>query len=101
MANAHFLSIRIVTIRLKLFAHQRRFRVLKVHRTEPKKLILSDDDRIYEGHEIKDILNMVDTGNRSKTGQKTTGGLTKLRCAFGIAGFVRFHSGYYIVRRIN
>ena len=72
-----------------------------MHRTEPKKLILSDDDRIYEGHEIKDILNMVDTGNRSKTGQKTTGGLTKLRCAFGIAGFVRFHSGYYIVRRIN
>ena len=75
--------------------------MLKVHRTEPKKLILSDDDRIYDSHEIKDILNMVDTGNRSKgQGQKTTGGLTRVKSAFGIAGFVRFHSGYYIVRII-
>ena len=72
-----------------------------MHRTEPKKLILSDDDRIYDSHEIKDILNMVDTGNRSKgQGQKTTGGLTRVKSAFGIAGFVRFHSGYYIVRII-
>ena len=84
-----------------LIIHFYRFRVLKVHRTEPKKLILSDDDRIYDSHEIKDILNMVDTGNRSKSqGQKTTGGLTRVKSAFGIAGFVRFHSGYYIVRII-
>ena len=76
--------------------------MLKVHRTEPKKLILSDDDRIYDSHEIKDILNMVDTGNRSKgQGQKTTGGLTRVKSAFGIAGFVRFLSGYYIVRIIS
>ena len=72
--------------------------MLKVHRTEAKKLILSDDDRIYEPHEIKDILNMVEYGNRSKgQGQKTTGGLTRIRAAFGIAGFVRFQEGYYLV----
>lgn len=43
---------------------QTRFRVLKVHRNEPRKLVLSDEDRVYNYQEIKDLLHMVDTGNR-------------------------------------
>ena len=40
---------------------------------------------------------MIDVGNRSKVGQKIGSGLVKTVSAFGIAGFVRFLEGYYII----
>merc|ERR1719370_1983138 len=40
---------------------------------------------------------MIDVGNRSKSGQKIGSGLTKTVSAFGLAGFVKFLEGYYIV----
>ena len=76
---------------------QTSFRVLKLDRQEPKKLNISDDKTIYTNKEIRNLLTMVDVGNRSKIGQKIGSGLAKTVSAFGIAGFVRFLEGYYLV----
>ena len=73
------------------------FRVLKIDRVETKKLEVSDDKTIYNTREIRDLLTMIDVGNRSKIGQKIGSGLTKTVSAFGLAGFVRFLEGYYII----
>lgn len=73
------------------------FRVLNVHRNEPRDLVITDDHIVYDTQEIKSLLMMADVGNRSKVGQKVGYGLTKTLSAFGIAGFVRFLEGYYIL----
>lgn len=73
------------------------FRVLNVHRDEPRDLVITDDHIVYDTREIKSLLMMADVGNRSKVGQKVGYGLTKTLSAFGIAGFVRFLEGYYIL----
>ena len=71
--------------------------MLKIDRVETKKLEVSDDKTIYNTREIRDLLTMIDVGNRSKIGQKIGSGLTKTVSAFGLAGFVRFLEGYYII----
>ena len=74
------------------------FRVLKIDRDEGKLLEVSDDKTIYNTREIRDLLTMIDVGNRSKSaGQKIGSGLTKNVSAFGLVGFVRFLEGYYII----
>ncbi|TRY78581.1 hypothetical protein TCAL_11221 [Tigriopus californicus] len=73
------------------------FRVLNIHRNEPRDLVITDDQLVYDTQEIKSLLMMADVGNRSKVGQKVGYGLTKTLSAFGIAGFVRFLEGYYIL----
>jgi len=76
---------------------QSSFRVLKIDRLDPKNLNICDDKTLYNNREIRDLLTMIDVGNRSKIGQKIGSGLTRTVSAFGIAGFVRFLEGYYIV----
>ena len=76
---------------------QNRFRVLKIDRTDPRGLNISDDTTVYSSKEIRDLLTMIDDGNRSKIGQKMGSGLTRTVSAFGIAGFVKFLEGYYII----
>ena len=76
---------------------QNRFRVLKIDRTDPKGLNICDDTTVYSSKEIRDLLTMIDDGNRSKIGQKMGPGLTRTVSAFGIAGFVKFLEGYYII----
>ena len=76
---------------------QTSFRVLKIDRQDPKNLHISDDKTIYTNREIRTLLTMIDVGNRSKIGQKIGSGLTKTVSAFGLAGFVRFLEGYYVV----
>ena len=76
---------------------QTSFRVLKIDRQDPKNLQISDDKTIYTNREIRNLLTMIDVGNRSKIGQKIGSGLTKTVSAFGLAGFVRFLEGYYVV----
>jgi len=73
------------------------FRVLKIDRLENRQLDVSDDKTVYTTREIRDLLTMIDVGNRSKIGQKIGSGLTKTVSAFGLAGFVRFLEGFYIV----
>ena len=75
---------------------QTRFRVLKIDRTEPRELILNDDGTVYSQEEVRDLLKMIEVGNRTKVGQRMGSGLNKSFSSFGIIGFVRFLEGYYI-----
>ena len=65
---------------------QSRFRVLKIDRQDPRRLNISDDTTVYNSREIRELLTMIDVGNRSKVGQKMGSGLTRTVSAFGIAG---------------
>jgi hypothetical protein len=59
-----------------------KFRVLKIDRLEPKELIVIDDKVEYSRDEIKDLINMIDTGNRGRAG----GAIRPDVSAFGIVG---------------
>ncbi|KAG7213368.1 hypothetical protein KM043_002662 [Ampulex compressa] len=75
-----------------------RFRVLKIDRMKPKKLVVVDDKREYTQDEIQDLVNKIDMGNRTRTGQRNSAsGVARVVSAFGIVGFVRFLEGYYII----
>ncbi|XP_051155990.1 polyphosphoinositide phosphatase isoform X2 [Leptopilina boulardi] len=74
-----------------------RFRVLKIDRLEPKELIVTDDKMEYTQEEIRDLVNMIDMGNRNREKRGSTGGVARVVSAFGIVGFVRFLEGYYII----
>ncbi|XP_034187605.1 polyphosphoinositide phosphatase FIG4 isoform X5 [Osmia lignaria lignaria] len=64
-----------------------RFRVLKIDRMEPKELVVVDDKREYTQDEIKDLVNMIDMGNRTRAGQRNNvGGVARIVSAFGIVG---------------
>ncbi|XP_012222338.1 polyphosphoinositide phosphatase isoform X2 [Linepithema humile] len=64
-----------------------RFRVLKIDRMEPRELIVVDDKREYTQDEIKDLVNMIDMGNRTRAGQRNNiGGVARVVSAFGIVG---------------
>ncbi|KAJ1975957.1 phosphatidylinositol-3,5-bisphosphate 5-phosphatase [Dimargaris verticillata] len=67
-----------------------RFRVLKIDRTTTSALHLVEDDVVYDKEQIRDLLSMIELGN------KTTGGLHKVVTAYGIVGFIRFTGSYYI-----
>jgi hypothetical protein len=68
-----------------------RFRVLKIDRMEPRELILLDDKIEYTQKEIKDLVKMIDMGNRNRGNQRSnTSGVAKVVSAFGIIGNVKF-----------
>lgn len=74
------------------------FRVLKIDRTEPKELVISDDKHVYSKSQITNLLTTIDSGNRPATKQKQQStGLTKKLSAYGIVGFVKFLEGYYMI----
>ncbi|CAL1282798.1 unnamed protein product [Larinioides sclopetarius] len=74
-----------------------KFRVLKIDRTETKELNVVDDKVEYSKREIRDLLNMIKCGNRSKQGQKFVTDLKGTISSFGIVGFVKFLEGYYLI----
>ncbi|KAM4772020.1 polyphosphoinositide phosphatase [Rhinophrynus dorsalis] len=74
-----------------------KYRVLKIDRTEPKDLVIIDDQHVYSQQEVRELLGRLDLGNRTKMGQKGSSGLSRAVSAFGIVGFVQFLEGYYIV----
>ncbi|XP_054163956.1 polyphosphoinositide phosphatase-like [Oppia nitens] len=75
---------------------QTRFRVLKIDRTVSKELDVIDDKLEYTQQEIRQLLAMIDVGNRSsKTSHQSS--LNRTISAFGIVGFVRFLEGYYLI----
>lgn len=72
-----------------------RFRVLKIDRMEPTELIVVDDKREYTQDEIKDLVSMIDMGNRTRVGgqRSNAGGVARVVSAFGIVGKLsRAHS---------
>lgn len=75
-----------------------KFRVLKIHRNESRELVIEDDMVEYTADEVHKILAMIESGNRPKsTSSKGNSGLFRSVSAFGIAGFVRFLEGYYMI----
>ncbi|XP_061427040.1 polyphosphoinositide phosphatase isoform X1 [Lethenteron reissneri] len=78
-----------------------KFRVLKIDRTEPRELSLSDDKHVYSEAEVRDLLGRLDLGNRARSGARGPllglPGLSRATTAHGIVGFVRFLEGYYMV----
>jgi len=77
---------------------ENKYRVLKVDRTDAKELIIHDDGVTYTQKEIKQMLQMIDVGNRTKqSAQRNVAGMTKTLSAFGVVGFVKFLEGYYMI----
>ena len=70
----------------------KKFRILKIDRTaESGDLIVAEDEIVYTKKEMNQLLNAVDDGNRA------SGGL-KLKChTWGLLGFIRFTSAYYML----
>ncbi|XP_057841139.1 phosphatidylinositol-3-phosphatase SAC1 [Cryptomeria japonica] len=71
--------------------YKRHFRVLKIHRTEASELHISEDPVVYTGQEVNNLLQRISEGNRS------TGGLTLVTKAYGIAGCIKFLESYYLI----
>ncbi|XP_044510493.1 phosphatidylinositol-3-phosphatase SAC1 isoform X7 [Mangifera indica] len=71
--------------------NKRFFRVLKIDRSEPSDLNISEDPVVYSPQEIKNLLQRIDEGNRA------TGGLTPVAKVFGIAGCIKFLESYYLI----
>ncbi|EJD51558.1 hypothetical protein AURDEDRAFT_181831 [Auricularia subglabra TFB-10046 SS5] len=70
-----------------------RHRLLRIDRTLPDQQTLKaiDDGTVYTGRQLRGVLKMLEEGNRSG------GGLGRARTFYGIAGFVRFTAGWYMV----
>jgi len=74
-----------------------RFRVLKIDRMEPTELVVVDDKREYTQDEIKDLVSMIDMGNRTRVGQRTNaGGVARVVSAFGIVGKIKHIFFYHL-----
>lgn len=68
------------------------FRILKIDRTaEDGELEIIEDDIVYTKKETYQLLNAIDEGNRA------TGGLKLKESFWGLLGFIRFTSHYYMV----
>ncbi|KAF4368700.1 hypothetical protein G4B88_025118, partial [Cannabis sativa] len=67
------------------------FRVLKIDRSEPSDLNLSEDPVVYSSQEIKNLLQRIAEGNRA------TGGLNFVTKVYGIAGCIKFLESYYLI----
>ncbi|KAJ7204339.1 hypothetical protein GGX14DRAFT_313641, partial [Mycena pura] len=69
-----------------------RHRTIKVDRTSQEEVV--EDDPEYSGKQMSAMLKMLDDRNES------SGGLGKARVFFGIAGFIRFTAGCYMIQRM-
>ncbi|KAL0927812.1 hypothetical protein M5K25_002023 [Dendrobium thyrsiflorum] len=70
---------------------KRFFRVLKIDRSEPSDLNLSEDPVVYSQQEVNNLLQRISEGNRA------TGGLTFVAKVYGIAGCIKFLESYYLI----
>jgi hypothetical protein len=67
------------------------YRIAKVDKTSTESLSFTDDQVVYSGAEVKELLGMIAQGNKS------TGGLKKIIDFCGIFGFVTFLDCYYMI----
>ena len=76
-------------------------RLLKLSRSPPSssnpKLVVEEIGGEYTEKEIKEMLIMLDDGNKCSANKYRAHGLKQVASAFGIVGFIRFLEGYYIV----
>ncbi|KAF9526072.1 polyphosphoinositide phosphatase [Crepidotus variabilis] len=72
-------------------ASDSRHRIIKIDRTTQDELNVVEDEAEYTGRQMTAMLKMLDDGNR------TSGGLGRAKVFFGIAGFIRFTAGWYMI----
>ncbi|KAH0579741.1 hypothetical protein H2248_002578 [Termitomyces sp. 'cryptogamus'] len=65
--------------------------IIRINRTTQDELDIIEDVVEYTGKEMSIVLKMLDDGNRA------SGGLGKARVVFGLAGFIRFTAGWYMI----
>ncbi|KAF8628570.1 hypothetical protein AX17_005966 [Amanita inopinata Kibby_2008] len=68
-----------------------RHRIIKIDRTSLEELAVVEDEAEYSGKQMSAMLKMLDDGN------KASGGLGKAKVFYGIAGFVKFTAGWYMI----
>ncbi|KAI9257294.1 SacI homology domain-containing protein [Phascolomyces articulosus] len=71
---------------------RQKYRVLQIHRNNPKELVVIEDDVTYSETEKTRLLNMIEYGNMSVGGLQ----LVPMRI-HGIVGFIRFTQGWYMI----
>ncbi|GMH23298.1 hypothetical protein Nepgr_025141 [Nepenthes gracilis] len=67
------------------------WRVLKIDRSDPYELNISEDSTTYTERECSELLKRVHEGNKS------TGGLKFITTCYGIIGFIKFMGPYYML----
>jgi hypothetical protein len=67
-------------------ASDSRYRMLRIDRTSPEELIVTEDEAVYTERQIGEILRMLEDGN------KVSGGLNKVQEFHGIVGEQLWHS---------
>ncbi|XP_024979533.1 phosphoinositide phosphatase SAC2-like isoform X3 [Cynara cardunculus var. scolymus] len=67
------------------------WRVLKIDRSEPAELNITEDSTTYTEIECCDLLKRIHDGNKS------TGGLRFVTTCYGIVGFIKFLGPYYML----
>ncbi|KIK53298.1 hypothetical protein GYMLUDRAFT_49476 [Collybiopsis luxurians FD-317 M1] len=72
-------------------ASDSRHRIIKIDRSVQDELVVVEDDAEYTGKQMSAMLKMLDDGNKS------SGGLGKAKVIFGVAGFIRFTAGWYMI----
>ncbi|KAM0946408.1 putative SAC domain, polyphosphoinositide phosphatase Fig4 [Dioscorea sansibarensis] len=72
-------------------SEKRRFRVLKIDRSEPSELGVSEDPVVYSEQEVKSLRQRIAEGNRA------TGGLSFVTKVYGLAGCIKFLESYYMI----
>ncbi|KAJ3964667.1 hypothetical protein EV361DRAFT_39612 [Lentinula raphanica] len=68
-----------------------RHRIIRIARSIRDKLVVVEDDAEYSGKQMSAMLKMLDDGN------KNSRGLGKGKVFFGVAGFIRFTAGWYMI----
>ncbi|KAI0759129.1 SacI homology domain-containing protein [Fomes fomentarius] len=68
-----------------------RHRIIKIDRSSHDELAVVEDETIYSGKQMTGVLKMLEDGN------KHCGGLGKARVFFGLAGFIKFTAGWYMI----
>ncbi|KAI5993402.1 SacI homology domain-containing protein [Pisolithus marmoratus] len=72
-------------------ASDSRHRIVKIDRTSQNDLNVIEDETDYSGRQMSAMIKMLDDGN------KASGGIGKARIIFGVAGFVKFTAGWYMI----
>ncbi|VDP04813.1 unnamed protein product [Soboliphyme baturini] len=77
------------------------YHVLKLDRTEVDRLVIAEDRHEYSDEELTDLLTMISNSSIEKTaidGDESRCTLVeKISFAYGVVGFVRFTTGYYVI----